>query len=141
MTNSSTYSIIVAEFNKELTDGMLAIAMQEAEDQGIEIGRVLRVPGCYEMPLIAELEMRNTRVRGLAVLGYIERGETLHGEVMGHVVHRALVELQIKTGKPIGLGIIGPGATKEQAAARQVRAAKSAIVTVKRLVDLIGRAG
>ena len=33
---------------------------------------------------------------GLITLGYIERGETQHGEVMGHVVHRALVELQLR---------------------------------------------
>ena len=55
---------------------------------------------------------------GLVVLGYIERGETLHGEVMGHVVHTALVQLQLKYRKPVGIGIIGPGATAEQAQAQ-----------------------
>ena len=55
----------------------------------------------------------------VVVLGHIERGETLHGEVMGHVVQHALVQLQFKYRKPVGVGIIGPGATAEQADVRK----------------------
>jgi 6,7-dimethyl-8-ribityllumazine synthase len=61
------------------------------------------------------------------VLGFIEKGETLHGENMGHVVHRTLMELQLERRKPKGLGIIGPGATPEQAEARKERYAKDAV--------------
>jgi len=57
----------------------------------------------------------------LLVLGYIEKGETLHGEVMGHVVHRSIVELQLQYSVPIAIGIIGPGATIEQARERKPR--------------------
>ena len=72
------------------------------------------MPGSYEMPLIADVLLGREDVDALVVLGYIERGETLHGEVMGNVVHAALVQLQLKHRKPMGLGVIGPGATPEQ---------------------------
>ena len=73
----------------------------------------------------------------LVVLGYIERGETLHGEVMGHVVHAALVQLQLSHRKPIGLGIIGPGATAEQAEARKVSSARAAVHAALRCREVL----
>ena len=70
--------------------------------------------------------LEDDRIDLVVVLGYIEKGETLHGEVMGHVVQRALIDLQLKYRKPIGLGIIGPGATTEQAESRKTGYAEDA---------------
>lgn len=63
--------------------------------------RVIRVTGCYEVPFVADRELASDDVSALIVLGYIERGETLHGEVMGHVVQRILVDLQLKYNEPM----------------------------------------
>ena len=137
MTNTVGYSIIAAEFNKTLLDAMLGIALEEFRSQGLHLAQVLRVPGAYELPLVADIELSKPSVSGLVVLAYIEKGETLHGEVMGHVVSRALVELQIKFRKPIGIGIIGPGATREQAEVRHVGSAKAAVHAMKHLAELL----
>jgi len=131
------YSIIAAEFNKALIEDMIKTARGEMEACGLPLLRLLRVPGCYEVPLVAGIEIARPDVKGLIVLGYIERGETLHGEVMGHVVHRVLVELQLKVRKPIGLGIIGPGATPAQAEVRKIGSAKAAVAAVKQVADLL----
>jgi 6,7-dimethyl-8-ribityllumazine synthase len=132
------YSIVAAEFNKELIEDMIKTARGEMEACGLPLLRLLRVPGCYEVPLVADIEIARPDVKGLIVLGFIERGETLHGEVMGHVVHRALVELQLRVRKPIGLGIIGPGATAAQAEVRNIRSAKAAVAAVKQVDDVLG---
>ena len=116
--------IVAAEFNKELVDRMVETAHAESNDAGAVVIRIVRVSGCYEIPLIADSEMAHEGTDALVVLGYIERGETLHGEVMGHVVQHALVQLQLKYHKPIGTGIIGPGATAEQAEVRKDEAAR-----------------
>jgi 6,7-dimethyl-8-ribityllumazine synthase len=136
MSTESGYSVIAAEFNKPLIDGMIDITLEELKANGLPFKRLLRVPGCYEMPLVADFELASPDVFGLIVLGYIERGETLHGEVMGHVVSRSLVELQLTVKKPIGIGIIGPGATPAQAQVRQVACAKSAVYAIKQMADL-----
>ena len=101
----------------------------------------MTVPGCYEVPLLASKLIARADVDALVVLGYIERGETLHGEVMGHVVHRSLMDMSIAHGKPVGLGIIGPGATSEQAEVRQdgyaraaVKAALAALAAVRAIL-------
>jgi len=79
------------------------------------------------VPLIADALLARADVDAVVVLGYIERGETLHGEVMGHVVHSTLVQLQLQHKKPVGLGIVGPGASAEQAEVRKVSSARSAV--------------
>src|SRR4051812_32175530 len=103
MTARKTRIVIVAaEFNKPLIDAMVAAAEGELAANQAELLRVVRVTGSYEVPLLAEMYLTTEAVDAVVVLGYIERGETLHGEVMGHVVHSALVEMQIRHRKPIG---------------------------------------
>ena len=109
--------IIAAEFHKDIIEKMIGAAEKEIKSQGKEV-LVKRVAGCYEMPLLADKVIQKNSAEAVVVLGFIEKGETQHGQVMGYVVHKALVDLQLKHGKPIGLGIIGPGATKEQASLR-----------------------
>src|SRR5437763_15237311 len=104
---------VAGMFNHSRVGATIETATAEASAGGAEGLRVDRVNGCYELPLIAAVEIARPEADALVVLGYIERGETLHGEVMGHVVSEALVRLQLEHVKPIGLGIIGPGATAE----------------------------
>jgi 6,7-dimethyl-8-ribityllumazine synthase len=130
-------SIIAAEFNRAIIDPMVVAARDEAKQLGIAIDREVRVPGSLEIPLVAAALLARRDVDAVAALGYLEKGETLHGEVIGHVVYRALVELQLAHRKPIGVGIIGPGATLQQAEARHdgfaraaVRAAAASLATL-----------
>ncbi|HMJ11639.1 MAG TPA: 6,7-dimethyl-8-ribityllumazine synthase [Polyangiaceae bacterium] len=112
-------AVLAADFNQDIVGAMLQAVEEEARSRQVELVRTVRVPGAYELPLVAERMLASRDLDVLVVLGYIERGETLHGEVMGHVVHRALIELSLKYQTPIGLGIIGPGATVEQASTRK----------------------
>lgn len=123
-------AVLAAQFHQELAEDMIQAAMAEAAKVSATVTKVVRVAGSYEMPLVADQLLTQKNIDGLVVLGYIEKGETLHGEVMGHVVHRALVELQLKHGKPIGIGIIGPGATRAQAEKRKIGAATGAVRAV-----------
>src|SRR5262245_30711766 len=135
-------ALLAADFNEALVAVMIRAAQQEVEALGATVVRVVRVPGCYEVPLLADLLLGDPATDVLVVLGYIEKGETLHGEVMGHVVHASLVRSQLAHKKPVGIGIIGPGATPEQAEARKesyarsaVRAALTSLQTYRELAD------
>lgn len=129
-------AIVAAEFNRPLVDAMIAAALDEADKHG---ARVLlapaRVPGCYETPVVTAARLGRRDVDAVVVLGYIERGETQHGEVMGHVVQGALVQLAIEHGKPVGIGIIGPGATAEQAEPRKDPYARAAVRAALRALE------
>ena len=119
-------ALVVAEFHKEIADAMVAAAEEEAVAGGASVVIIVRVPGCFEMPLVVKKLIQKKTVDAVVVLGYIEKGKTLHGEVMGHVVCHSLMQLQLEYMKPIGFGIIGPGATEAQARARMVVAAQCA---------------
>jgi 6,7-dimethyl-8-ribityllumazine synthase len=134
-------AFLVAEFHRSLVDAMLSFATDEAKAQGMKVVHTVRVPGAYETPLVAKKLLARRDVDALVVLGYIERGETLHGEVMGHVVHRVLVEASLAAEKPVGLGIIGPGATKKQAEARKKSSARSAVRAVVKSLEALAKLG
>jgi 6,7-dimethyl-8-ribityllumazine synthase len=131
-------AVVAAEFNRPLVDVMIASAVDEAKKQGARVVlEPVRVPGCYETPLVVSRVIARKDVDVVVVLGYIERGETQHGEVMGHVVHAALVKLAIRHGKPVGIGIIGPGATREQAEERKESYARAAVKAALRARDAL----
>jgi 6,7-dimethyl-8-ribityllumazine synthase len=140
MSQPTTAVVVAAEFNKPLIDAMIEHATDELSKHSVQIAHTVRVPGCYEVPLVADAALSMANVSLVIVLGYIERGETQHGEVMGHVTHQALVSLELQYKKPIGIGIIGPGATPEQAEARKEgyarAAARAAVASVAALHNL-----
>lgn len=120
-------AVISADFNKAIVGPMTDAALITVKALGCDIGPVISVPGCIEIPLILDAVLQRREVDAVAVLGYIEKGETLHGEVMGHVVYAAMTDLSLMYGKPVGLGIIGPGATLDQAKKRNVAYGKAAV--------------
>lgn len=133
-------AIVAAEFNRAIVDAMIEIATAEAGSSSCEVDLV-RVSGAYEIPLPVSVLIAKPDVDAVVVLGFIERGETLHGEVMANVVHDALVRLSIEHRKPIGIGIIGPGATAAQAQSRKaghalaaVRAVLASLATVQQIM-------
>ncbi len=125
---SAAVAVVAADFNKAVVDPMVETARAQIAAAGARLVNLVRVPGAYEIPLVADALLARGDVDVVVALGFIERGETLHGEVMGHVVHAALVDLQLKYKKPVGIGIIGPGATPEQAEVRKIGAARAAVV-------------
>ncbi|MCS6898544.1 MAG: 6,7-dimethyl-8-ribityllumazine synthase [Myxococcales bacterium] len=133
--------IVVGDFHRKLAEVMVASAQAEAVRLGVDVPLVVQVPGSYEVPLVADALLARESIDALVVLGYIERGETLHGEVMGHVVHQTLIHLQLQHKKPIGLGIIGPGATLEQAQVRMESYAAAALRAAVRSLEVLASVG
>ena len=122
--------IVCGSFHREQVERMLKYAIEEAVSKNWEVSEVIWVPGSMEAPLAIDRMLQSTEVQGAVVLGIIERGETDHGLVMGQSVTKSVIELQIKHNKPIGLGIIGPGAEPEHIEPRLEPHARSAVGAV-----------
>lgn len=125
-TSVGTAYIVASDFHAGLANTMIAEAAAQLRAAGVASIETVRVAGCYEMPLVVDGLLRHKRPDVLVVVGFIEKGETLHGEVMGQVVHAKLIDLQLQYATPIGIGLIGPGATAQQAAGRMHGAAGGA---------------
>lgn len=127
--------IVCGAFHRKQVERMLEYAHDEAEAKNWDVVEVTWVPGSMEAPLALERMLQNEDVHGAVVLGIIERGETEHGLVMGQAVTRAVIDLQISHNKPIGLGIIGPGADPEHIEPRLEPHARAAVGAVAAMVD------
>jgi len=111
-------AIVAAEFHREVTDRMLETALARAKERGIRVTSVVRVPGTFEIPLAVQRLLERPDVDAAVAIGAVIKGETLHDEALMAAVPKALLEVGLRSGKPVGLGITGPGMTDEQALAR-----------------------
>jgi 6,7-dimethyl-8-ribityllumazine synthase len=127
MTN---IAIVCGSFHKKEIKRMLAYAENQAAIENMKVAEIVWVPGAMEVPLALSRLISRNDIHGAACLGIIEKGSTKHGLAMGQAVIKSIIELQLKHNKPIGLGIIGPGAEEEHIEPRlepHARAAVSAI--------------
>lgn len=111
---------------------MLGLAVRRCTEVGAVVGPVLRVAGCFDVPLAAKRLLERDDVDAVVAVGAVVKGETGHDELIANACAAALAALAIESDKPVGLGITGPGMTLEQAKAR-VEAGASAVDAVVRL--------
>ncbi len=121
---------VCGSFHKGEIERMLDFAKSEATIRGAKISQIIWVPGSMEVPLALERILGDDEIDAAITLGIIERGETQHGLVMGQAVTKSIIDLQIRHNKPIGLGIIGPGAENHHIEPRLEPHARSAVNAV-----------
>ncbi|HYS99243.1 MAG TPA: 6,7-dimethyl-8-ribityllumazine synthase [Thermoplasmata archaeon] len=129
-------AIVAAEFNREVTDIMVEKALARAKERGIRVTSVVRVPGTFELPLAVQRQLERGDVDAAVAIGAVIKGETLHDEALMAAVPRALLDVGLRLGKPVGLGITGPGMTDAQAMARADKGA-DAVDAVARMHELL----
>lgn len=129
-------AIVGSQFNREIVDAMVERALKRAEEVHVEVTTVVRVPGTFEIPLATRRLLERDDVDGVVAVGAVIKGETLHDEAIMAAVAPALLDLGIQAGKPVGLGITGPGMTDEQALERVGNAAR-AVDAVVAMHDLL----
>ncbi|KSW12628.1 6,7-dimethyl-8-ribityllumazine synthase [Pyrodictium occultum] len=116
---------------------MLQRALSHAKFLGATVTYVARAPGAYDMPLLVEKLLRKDDVDAVVALGAIITGATKHDEVIAHQIARKLMDLAEKYGKPVTLGISGPGMNRMQALERvddyARRSVEAAVKLVRRL--------
>ena len=128
-------AIIATSFHKEHMEAMVEAARKTAKEEALRIVKEIWVPGCYEIPLTLKRLLASNDIYGAVALGIIERGETKHGMVMGIVVHDAIVRLELESGKPVGLGILGPEISLNQVPSRAKLYARKSVLALKAMLE------
>ncbi|OYT58383.1 6,7-dimethyl-8-ribityllumazine synthase [Euryarchaeota archaeon ex4484_162] len=113
---------VVSEFNYDITMMMLERAKEHAEFLGAKITKVIEVPGVFDMGLAIKKLLEKKDIDGVITLGAVIEGETEHDEIVIQHAARKIADLSIEYGKPVSLGITGPGMTRLQAEERIERA-------------------
>jgi 6,7-dimethyl-8-ribityllumazine synthase len=95
------FAIVASCYNARYVDSMLRAAQVELQRAGAKV-QVVRVPGAYEIPVVAaKLTTDRPQASAILCLGVILRGETTHAAHIGEAVSRALMEIQVASGVPV----------------------------------------
>lgn len=102
------FGIIVSRFNdfitSKLLDGALdALIRHGANDNDIDI---VRVPGSFEIPLIAKKLALKGSYDAIICIGTVIRGATPHFEYVASEVSKGIAVASLETGVPVTFGII-----------------------------------
>jgi len=113
------FAIIVSRFNDFITSKLLdgakdALLRHGAKEEDIDIARV---PGSFEIPLVARKLASKGTYNAVICLGTVIRGATPHFEYVAAEVAKGVAAASMETGVPIAFGVITSD-TIEQAVER-----------------------
>ena len=96
--------IVVSDYYKEISENLLKGSVTELKKKGYNNIKIKYVSGAFEIP---NLISRNiNKFNAFLALGCIIKGETDHYYFISQAVTIGLMNLSIKSKKPIGLGIL-----------------------------------
>jgi 6,7-dimethyl-8-ribityllumazine synthase len=107
-------------------------AKEHAKFLNAEVTNVVQVPGVFDMPLAVRKLLEKDTIDGVVTLGAVIEGETEHDDVVMGQASRKITDLAVEYGKPVGLGITGPGMNRLQAEKR-IERAKTAVESVVKM--------
>ncbi len=102
------FALVVSRFNdvicSRLLDGALdALRRTGAAEDAIDI---FRVPGSFEIPLVAKRLAVQKKWDAVICLGALIRGETPHFDYLSAEVTKGVAQTAMETGVPITYGVI-----------------------------------
>jgi 6,7-dimethyl-8-ribityllumazine synthase len=127
---------VVSEFNRDITYMMEIEGKEHAQFLGAQIVSTFYVPGAYDIPIGVKKMLEEGKVDAVVTLGAVIEGATQHDEIVLQHAARKIMDLGLEYGKPVTLGISGPGMTRLEAQERidyARRAVESAVKLVQRL--------
>ena len=97
-------AIVAARWHAEVMDGLIAGAQRALADAQVGDVEVARVPGSFELPLVAA-ELAE-RVDAIVALGVVIRGGTPHFDYVCAAATDGLVRVSLDSRTPIGFGLL-----------------------------------
>lgn len=126
-------AFVASEFNYEIVQPMVELAKEEAKFLEVNVKKIVTVPGVFDMPLIIKKLLEDPEIDGVVTLGAVIEGQTEHDQIVAQHAARKIVDLSLEYGKPVSLGITGPGMSRLEANQR-VRNAKNAVDAVVKMI-------
>ena len=101
-------ALVVSRFNSFLTEQLV----KGAADAFVRLGgaekdlTLVRVPGAYEIPLVAKKLAASKKVDAVVALGAVVQGATAHADLINQATAKAFEEISVATGVPVLDGVV-----------------------------------
>lgn len=101
-------AIVVARFNEFITERLLEGALDALIRHGAaaDAQTVIRVPGAYELPLVAGQLANSGRFDAVIGLGCLMRGDTIHFDLIAGEVTKGLATVAMQSDTPVSFGVL-----------------------------------
>ena len=98
-------AVVAAQWHTEVMDALVANAAKALAELGIDEPTVVRVPGCFELPVAAHALARQ-RYDAIVALGVVIRGGTPHFDYVCQAATEGLTSVAVDSGIPVGFGVL-----------------------------------
>jgi 6,7-dimethyl-8-ribityllumazine synthase len=105
---NARFGIILGRFNAFIGEPLLAGAIDTLVRHGADNGNieVVRVPGAYEIPLMAKRMAASGKYDALIALGAVIRGATPHFDYVAGECTKGIAQVSMDFDIPIGFGVL-----------------------------------
>ena len=102
------FGIVVARFNSFIAERLLEGALDSLIRSGVSDDdiEVARVPGAYEIPLVAQKMVKSGRFDAVICLGAIIRGATPHFDFVANEAAKGIAQVSMDSGVPVMFGVL-----------------------------------
>ena len=106
--NGIRAAVVVSRFNETVTNKLLEGALKGLEQCGVDKNEVTiaRVPGAFEIPIVAKKLASSGNFDTVICLGAVIRGETSHFDYVSNEVSSGIARVSYETGIPTIFGIL-----------------------------------
>jgi 6,7-dimethyl-8-ribityllumazine synthase len=112
------FAVVAARFNEFVVDALIRGALDALKRHGAEQQiEIVRVPGAFDIPIVARKLALSRRYDALLALGAVVRGQTPHFDYVAGECASGLARTALESGVPIAFGVLTTD-TMEQAVDR-----------------------
>ncbi|HCC55455.1 MAG TPA: 6,7-dimethyl-8-ribityllumazine synthase [Desulfobulbaceae bacterium] len=102
------FGIVIARFNSFIAERLLEGALDTLLRSGVQDSEieVARVPGAFEIPLVAQKMVKSGRYDAVICLGAVIRGSTPHFDFVANEATKGIAQASMESGVPIIFGVL-----------------------------------
>jgi 6,7-dimethyl-8-ribityllumazine synthase len=111
------FAILASRWNPRITDALVAGACKALAENGVAEDRidVIRVPGAWELPLVAARVAAASTHAAIVALGCVVRGDTRHFEHIADRCSEGLMRVALDYAVPVCNGVLAVEAHEDAA--------------------------
>ena len=98
-------AVVAAQWHQQVMDGLVAGAQEALQSYRVGTSQVVRVPGAFELPVVAQA-LAQQGYDAVVALGVVIRGGTPHFDYVCSAATDGLTRVALDTGVPIGFGLL-----------------------------------